>query len=386
MSGEKNILFFTHSYPYEGGVERTATRIGRHLMAHGYKVYVLSACAEELQGEWLPHYALPEKKISSRANVDYFRSLIERLDIGTVVLHGLYFDILPLLIRVAEGRKFRLLAVHHNSPDALLKSAGQVRYMPARGAKGVVKKSLFPLYYTYNKWRLGRKYGRVYDVVDKMVLLSERFVEQFAEIIHTRDTSKFEAIPNMLTFDERPELAEMNKRKKVLYLGRLDYIQKRIDRILCVWREVQERFPDWDLEIVGKGDYRGELEKLAAELGLKNFKINSDCADIAGKLKESSVLCLTSEFEGFALVLTEAQQFGVVPVAYASYLAAYDIITDSVNGYLTQPPFVQEAFERKLSRLMADDALREKMASTAIKSAARFAPEKVTDMWLKLIE
>lgn len=45
-------------------------------------------------------------------------------------------------------------------------------------------------------------------------------------------------------------------------------------------------------------------------------------------------MILTSEYEGFPLVLAEAMSFGVIPVVYGSYSAVYDIISDGVDGMI----------------------------------------------------
>lgn len=44
--------------------------------------------------------------------------------------------------------------------------------------------------------------------------------------------------------------------------------------------------------------------------------------------RDASILCLTSDFEGWGMVLTEAMTFGAVPVAFNSYAAITDIIDD----------------------------------------------------------
>ena len=42
---------------------------------------------------------------------------------------------------------------------------------------------------------------------------------------------------------------------------------------------------------------------------------------------------MTSSFEGWGLTLTEAQQYGCVPLAFHSFASLTDIITDKVNGF-----------------------------------------------------
>ena len=50
--------------------------------------------------------------------------------------------------------------------------------------------------------------------------------------------------------------------------------------------------------------------------------------------KRASILLLTSEFEGFPLVLAESMSFGVIPVVYGSFSAIYDIIENNKDGII----------------------------------------------------
>ena len=43
---------------------------------------------------------------------------------------------------------------------------------------------------------------------------------------------------------------------------------------------------------------------------------------------EASIFMMTSSFEGWGLTLTEAQQYGCVPLAFHSFASLTDIITD----------------------------------------------------------
>ena len=57
--------------------------------------------------------------------------------------------------------------------------------------------------------------------------------------------------------------------------------------------------------------------------------------------EEASIFMLTSSFEGWGLTLTEAQQFGCVPLAFYSYASLPDIITDGKNGFMIPYPALE---------------------------------------------
>ncbi len=95
---------------------------------------------------------------------------------------------------------------------------------------------------------------------DKMVLLSEKFKPIFypAKIFPKKVT----AISNFLS-DElvSQEIDFCEKKKEILYVGRLDNKQKRIDLLLQVWAKIEGFISDWKLIICGGGKMSPYLNK-----------------------------------------------------------------------------------------------------------------------------
>ena len=58
-----------------------------------------------------------------------------------------------------------------------------------------------------------------------------------------------------------------------------------------------------------------------------------------------SILCMTSSHEGLPMVLLEALQYNVIPIAFNSFESITDIIVDKENGFL---------ITKTLDRLMSD--------------------------------
>lgn len=121
------------------------------------------------------------------------------------------------------------------------------------------------------------------------------------------------------------------KIKEIIYVGRLDFVQKRVYRVIDTWNYLEERFPDWRLTIVGDGEDRENLENHVRCLGLKRVSFEGFQKPI-DYYKRASILLLTSDFEGFPLVLAECMSFGVIPAVYNSYSAIGDIIESDKDG------------------------------------------------------
>jgi glycosyltransferase involved in cell wall biosynthesis len=120
-------------------------------------------------------------------------------------------------------------------------------------------------------------------------------------------------IPNGI--DVPPKLVREDiQRRRVLFLGRLDPI-KRIDVLIQAWRQVQERFPAWDLEIVGPDEngHLQQLQKMAAEPNAQRVAFRGPAYGPAKEaaLRQAQLLVLPSRSENFGMVVAEALANGV---------------------------------------------------------------------------
>jgi glycosyltransferase involved in cell wall biosynthesis len=168
----------------------------------------------------------------------------------------------------------------------------------------------------------------------------------------------------------------------VIFVGRLEDCQKNLTGLLNIWAKTK-RDGGWILKIVGDGPDRQKFEELACRLNI------SDSVSFTGWINDPSLvmqsaklLCITSFFEGFALVLLEAMANGVPAVAYDVPYGPSDIISDGKDGLLI-PYLDEDAFAQKLSELMADECRIKKMSDATIIKSQQFSVDKITDLWIK---
>ena len=94
-----------------------------------------------------------------------------------------------------------------------------------------------------------------------------------------------------------------------IYIGTVARLvkQKRIDILLKAFREINLRDNDIYLVILGRGEKRNELINQSKKLNIyKNIIWIDYSENVIEHMKNWSVFCLTSEYEGFGLVLLEA--------------------------------------------------------------------------------
>lgn len=222
---------------------------------------------------------------------------------------------------------------------------------------------------------------------DCSLLLSTNEVAIFNKIVGAGDLDRCTVIPNPLSWDEISSPDILNKkRKEILIVSRIYNSEKRIDLALKAWLILQKQnlTHDWTLRIVGDGIHKRYLMELCSKWNLRNV-VWEGRQDPKRFYETAGIFLMTSAVEGWGLTLTESMQSGVVPIAFDSYSAVRDIITDGYDGLLVKWHDVKE-FAAKMAMLMTDSDLRTKMALNGLDSCRRFRCEAIMDQWKQLLD
>lgn len=189
-------------------------------------------------------------------------------------------------------------------------------------------------------------------------------------------------IPNVVHLNESGKYSSCTS-KKVVLAGRFDF-QKNQGSMLDVWSKVQQRHPDWVLDMYGNGELRDFYEQEIVRRNL-NAHIHPAVPDIMEKYQETSILVMTSLYEPFGLVLAESMSCGVPVVAFDCPYGPGDIITNGVDGILVANQDVG-AFAESVCQLMENESMRKEMGKAAIKSSQRYRADMIMPMWKHLFE
>ncbi len=126
------------------------------------------------------------------------------------------------------------------------------------------------------------------------------------------------------------------------------------------------------LFILGQGDEDRAIRALVAARGLEASVVLCGFQQNPWKyIARANVLALTSHYEGFGNVLVEAMACGV-PVVATRSPGTSDIVRDGVDGLLVDR-HEPDAVAAALTRVLGDEAFRQRLAAAARIGAARFA-------------
>lgn len=239
------------------------------------------------------------------------------------------------------------------------------------------------------------QYGRkgIFGFIDRMRLRQdERLVRKFDSfVVLTHEDaenwgklSNLSVIPNAVS--QIPQEISPLDSKRVIAVGRLDF-QKGFDRLIDAWRILLDNHPelaDWVLDIFGQGEWLEYLTKRIRERELQaNIRINHPSTQITSEYLSSSILAMTSNYEGFGMVLVEAMSCGIPCVSFDCPCGPSEIITNNKDGILVSNGDVA-AFAEALASLMLDDEKRKRMGEAARESVARFSESSVMQQWERL--
>jgi UDP-D-galactose:(glucosyl)LPS alpha-1,6-D-galactosyltransferase len=171
-------------------------------------------------------------------------------------------------------------------------------------------------------------------------------------------------------------LIQRPNRPIFLYVGRISDSEKNISFMLKGLSRLKHK--DCQLKIVGAGPDEEKLKKLAEKLGISDrvswlgFR-----KDPYSEFKEITALLLTSRYEGFPMVLVEANQRGIPVISSDCESGPKDIVTAGVNGYLYREGDMDE-FVRIVSDVI-DGRLSFDTPENIAKTAERFREDVVVE-------
>ena len=231
--------------------------------------------------------------------------------------------------------------------------------------------------------KLRTRYRDLVRQVDCFITLTPEYVQEFVSALGLNDeeASRFAVMPNMAFLPKHQPIPAKDRPKKILFVGRLSYADKRPDRVLQIWEKVCQYLPDWEVEIYGKGSEEKFWRRMSQEKQLPRITLKGYIADATAVYASGAILMMTSTYEGWGLVLSEAQASGVVPIAFDSSAGIRELIgKDSTYGCLVAP-FDLDAYAAQLRRLCQDVELRSRLSQAAQTHCLDYSPEQIRSRW-----
>lgn len=369
------ILFFQRYLdPSEGGVERVSWILSKYFREKGHEcfhAYLFDNHFSEIPEERKLSYVLDGGKEEQDRWIDFIREKnIDIVMIQDIMCENLIS--LPSRLK-SEGLSTKTVGVLHLNPEY-----EQYKKYPFKTR--VKQHAIWTLlgYYKPQKDR-----AMLARAVDKYVLLSSSYIPGTKKMFGIIDRRKLVAIGNPLSF-QIPEYYDWGmKKNQCLMVARMDDMQKDFKSALRIWKCFEEQCPDYELLIAGAGKDEEMVRDYARELDVKSVRFLGHIDDPVDLYKESKFYLMTSRYEGWGMVLTEAMEYGMIPFVKDTYGAASDIIDDGQNGFLISPED-EGMYTEVLVKTANNPELQRTISKNAYDSCERFSSETIGEQWLEL--
>lgn len=383
-----NISFLVEYFP-GGGVERVIMNLAQPLAEKGHKIFLF---AYHLTREKLPdnlsleYIELPYSAHSSK-NYKFVTDAIKAHHIDIFFAPGRFPKYLP---KLNESGICKFVYVLHGCPFYETMEKWEAISHPKRKSFSGWLRRWFVDYpkfkFGYYDRKMAKRYETIYHAVDAYGVLFEEYGRMVTNKLGVPyEGSKCVVLQNPTKIS--PNIAvERTRQKRILFVGRLSYWDKRIDKLLVIWGLIHKNFPEWTLSIVGEGDEMGELKRIVENNNLPRVEFVGFVSDPTSYYLSSEILCLTSTIEGCPMVLLEAQLCGCATIAFDCCSGVNEILSPNWESGVCVPNNDIEAYAEYLSRLMSDDELRASIQQSGAKAAQRFSPEYSAAQYHALIE
>jgi glycosyltransferase involved in cell wall biosynthesis len=338
-----------------GGAERRVCALASNLTRH-YDVHLITWDADDAQS----FYPLPSSVTWHRLGFtnglsDKFRRVgslkrvLKEHQISKLIGFVMSNDRVVFLAGLLSGAS--IIAAERNGPTLF-----QIRY-------GFLARWLIFLSLTLCK---------------RIVLQFEDFASGYPKFLHSRMT----VIHNPIELAE--QLASPGNAKKqrfeILFVGRLDGLQKRPEMLIKAFSHVAETYPDWDLKITKDSSPSPGLTAIVRDLKLETrVRFIPPTSDVSSLYQNADLLVIPSLWEGFPNVLAEAMAHGLPCIGF-SVDGVKQLIQHDVTGWLVTGDD-ERALAKKMALAMANPERLANIGAAAHQAALRYSPEDIYNQW-----
>lgn len=234
---------------------------------------------------------------------------------------------------------------------------------------------------------LTKRRHAVLSRIPKLVTLTYAASDELKSLNPGVVDSQIVMIPDPLTVCEDCRQVSTLDNKNVVFVGRLSH-EKGVMRLLRIWEKVSKQLPEYTLSIYGEGGAKAEMEQFLNEsadnLNLKDsVKFMGFCNDLSEIYINADLLLMTSDTEGFGMVLIESMHYGVPCISFDCPISPKEIIADAG---ITVSCFDEEAYANEVILLLKDKERMKILKANAINRAKDFYIDRILDMWLNLLK
>lgn len=346
---------------YNGGTEKLITQMAEYLVGAGYKVVVITdAPVNELD------YPLPTGAVRVSLNEKYpvengkgYYARCEKI-VACIKEHGI--DAVVNNAYASDYAPWDLLAVKSTGAAFIpychsVFMAGQIDGWP-----GIIRKTA------------------PYRFADGIITLSD-----VDRLFWSTVNPRVHQVINPVRHISKPG-GNKERAHNVIWIGRLDDDNKNPYDALHIFQRVLQLVPDAKLFMCGHApeERLKDMKEVSVLFGIdKNVEFVGYTTEPEKYYEKSEIMLMTSNYEGFPLVVTESFSYGIPVVMYDLPYLTLTKNSEAVVGVSYKD--IDTAAEM-IVRIMTDEKLKDTMSLKAVEEAQTFKNVDIGKMWTAVFD
>ena len=364
-----------------GGVEKVIASMANLFIELDYRVEII--CTYNL--------GQPAYNISDDVVITYLTSYVpNKKEFGTALSNRDFLETInqgfKSLRILAKKRSSMIKAIKKTENSIVISTRNETSIMLSKyGKKSVFKIAQLHHDHKFNK-KIVRDFRTKYSKIDYFLLLNDTLTNEVIEFIKGYNNfTKCITLPNFLENEVINEIGP--KSNYLISVGRL-HSDKGYVRLINLWEKIHFSLPDHKLIIIGDGELRGSLEKLAESKGVSDsvvFKGMLNHDETLEYMRKSKMFLMTSISEALPMVLLESMSQGTVPIAFDVRVGPRSIIEDSKNGFLIEDGDFEQYYTTVI-KYISEYSLNNEFELNALSKAEKYSKSNILQTWNKVLE
>lgn len=381
-----NILFLVWTMPIlpnAGGVQRVTSILAKEMIRRGHHVYYLAYRFRKSELCDSPPYYFVSCEEDEQEIRQKVQAIIDRHNIRYAINQQGYA---MLKYIPSSVKKIDVCHIQPYYTDGMTRR--RVWASNVKNYRQFIFKTaslISPKIYEWMFNRVADSYFRsTVNLADKLCLLSDKFFPRLLRHLPDFPQEKLCAINNPNSFDVEQIKVSQQRENLILWVGRVEVDQKNTVGFIQMWKLLSAHNSDWRAIVIGDGEDLEYCKNYAIRHKVERIEFTGSRRDVADFYARARFIGITSFWESWCMVLTEAMAYGCVPCVYDTYESLRDIVDDGVSGMIVKP--TPEAMAERIQWSIDHPEEWRAMSEEAHKRVKRFSVDRIVDQWEDLLK
>lgn len=220
----------------------------------------------------------------------------------------------------------------------------------------------------------------ILNKIPKSIILTHAATEELKMLNNNIRDEQIIVIPDPLPYSEDSHNISSLNNNNIIFVGRLSR-EKGVMRLLRIWKKISKKFPNYTLSIYGDGNEKIEMENFIKAQSINNVKFMGFISDLKSIYINADLLCMTSDTEGFGMVLIESMYFGVPCISFDCPVSPREIIGEAG---IVIPCFDEDKYSNEIISLLSDSVKMKELQIKSLSRAKDFYMNRIVEKWINI--